>query len=282
MEDEMTEYLDVDGGRIAYEVTGEGPLIVLAPGLGNLRSAFRFLAPDLVAAGYRVAVTDLRGHGESSTGWASYTRTDTANDLIALIRQLGGPAVIVGHSFAGGAATIVAAQAPELVTAIVEIDPGTRTGKMDFGAIMQNGRHRTAVLRLLGTGLFASSWMWLRYLDHAYPGARPADYTEQMSALRANLREPGRMRATQKMLMNQAKDADAQLGRIKCPALVIMGELDPDWPDAATEAQAIVAAMPAGLGTTAVIDGAGHYPHAQFPDQVAAVLLPFLAEHARA
>ena len=105
----MTEFLDVDGGRIAYEVTGEGPLVVLAHGMGDNRTTYRFLAPVLAEAGYRVASTDLRGHGESSTGWPSYTRTDTAGDLVALIAQLGGPAVIVGHSFAGGSATIAAA-----------------------------------------------------------------------------------------------------------------------------------------------------------------------------
>jgi pimeloyl-ACP methyl ester carboxylesterase len=40
--------------------------------------------------------------------------------------------------------------------------------------------------------------------------------------------------------------------------------------------------MPAGLGRLVMIDGAGHYAHTQFPDQVAAVLLPFLKEHAGA
>src|SRR5260370_290085 len=96
-EADMTEFLEVEGGRIAYEVTGDGPLVVLAHGMGDNRNAYRFLVPAL--AGYRVASIDLRGQGESSTGWSSYTRTDTAADLLALIRHLGGPAVIVGHSF---------------------------------------------------------------------------------------------------------------------------------------------------------------------------------------
>ncbi len=43
----MTEYLDVAGGRIAYEVTGEGPLVVLAHGMGDTRHSFRFLVPPL-------------------------------------------------------------------------------------------------------------------------------------------------------------------------------------------------------------------------------------------
>ena len=37
----MTEFLDVDGGTIAYEVTGTGPLVVLAHGMGDSRDAYR-------------------------------------------------------------------------------------------------------------------------------------------------------------------------------------------------------------------------------------------------
>ena len=51
----MTEFLDVPGGRIAYEVTGSGPLVVLSHGIGDRRQAYRFLAPVLAQAGYRVA-----------------------------------------------------------------------------------------------------------------------------------------------------------------------------------------------------------------------------------
>jgi alpha-beta hydrolase superfamily lysophospholipase len=62
----VTEFFDVDGGRIAYEVTGEGPLVVLSHGIGDRREAYRFLVPRLAQAGYRVVAADLRGHGESS------------------------------------------------------------------------------------------------------------------------------------------------------------------------------------------------------------------------
>jgi pimeloyl-ACP methyl ester carboxylesterase len=278
----MTEYLDVANGRIAYEVTGEGPLVVLAHGMGDTRHSFRFLVPPLVAAGYRVAAADLRGHGESSTGWPSYTRTDTAGDLLALIGQLGGPAVIVGHSFAGGSATIAAAEAPEQVSAIAEVDPFTLVPKLSLGAFVTNRRYRQGGLRLLGTALTGSLGVWMSYLKVAFPGPRPADYAEAMNQLAANLRERGRMDAARAMGRSQPSDAAAQLGRIRCPALVFMGTLDPDWPDPEAEGNRIVAGMPAGLGRLVMVDGAGHYPHTQFPDQVLAALLPFLKEHAGA
>ena len=278
----MTEYLDVAGGRIAYEVTGEGPLVVLAHGMGDTRHSFRFLVPPLVAAGYRVAAADLRGHGESSTGWPSYTRTDTAGDLLALISQLGGPAVIVGHSFSGGSATIAAADSPDLVSAIAEVDPFTLVPKLSLGAFVTDRRYRRGGLRLLGTALTGSVGMWMSYLKVAFPGPKPADYAEAMNELAANLREPGRMDAVRAMGKSQPSDAAAKLGRIPCPALVFMGTLDPDWPDPEAEGDRIVAGMPAGLGHLVMVDGAGHYPHTQFPDQVLAALLPFLKEHAGA
>jgi pimeloyl-ACP methyl ester carboxylesterase len=281
MEDNMTEYLTLADGQIAYDVSGEGPLVVLSHGMGDRRTAFSHLGPLLVDAGYRVATADLRGSGESSTGWPSYSRTDTATDLLALIRHLGGPAVIVGHSFAGGAATIAAADAPDLVRAVVEIGPFTRVAKPSVRGL-RIARYRKGSTRLLLTALLGSSKQWTRYLDIAYPGKKPADYESHIASLVGNLAEPGRMGALRKMGMAAPKDAAAKLSKVSSPVLVVMGTEDPDWPDPAAEAAGIVAALPSGLGTVAMVDGAGHYPHFQYPAAVAAVVLPFLEEHARA
>ena len=283
----MTEFLDVDGGRIAYDVAGQGPLVVLSHGMGEHRQVYRFLAPKLAQAGYRVANADLRGHGESSMGWKSVTgtdaitRTDVAGDLLALIGHLGGPAVIVGHSLSGGAATIAAAEQPEQVSGIVEIDPFTKTQRIDLGGLLRIRRYRRGLTLLTGTQLLRSLSVWMRYLNLAYP-TKPADYADYMAALAAKLREPGRMAEFMKTGKTTPADAGAQLPNVRCPALVIMGRLDPDFADPGAEGDAIVAAMPAGVGTVATVDGAGHYPHAQSPDEVAALVIPFLKEHAGA
>lgn len=289
MKDSMgqTAYVDVEGGRIAYEVSGDGPLVVLSPGMADTRRAYRFLAPLLVNAGYRVASVDLRGHGESSTGWNSYSHADTAGDLIEVIRKLGGPAVIVGQSFSGGAATIAAATNPDLVNAIVEIGPFTRPPTFSIGAMLRNGPYRRGAL-LLGRFLVAGRVKtWSKYLDVAYPGRKPADWGTWLAALQTNLREPGRVEAAQKMMNSKPakatlKDAAAKLSEVRSPVLVIMGHDDSDFPEPEAEAAAIVGLLPVGLGRYVMIEYAGHYPHAQYPQQVADALLPFLAGRANA
>ncbi|HEX7306816.1 alpha/beta hydrolase [Lentzea sp.] len=274
----MTEFLELAGGRIAYDVAGEGPLVVLAHGMGDNREAFREVATQLVAAGYRVANVDQRGHGESSAEWPSYTRTDAAADLLAVVRHLGGPAVLVGHSFAGGAATIAAAQEPELVSAIVEVTPFTRAQKPDLGGLFTNARYRRGMLLLTGMGLTGSLDKWTSYLEHAVPGARPAGFAEHLGSIKADLSRPGRMKVLRKVGTSSAADAGARLGDVRCPALVVQGSLDPDWASPRAEGEAVVAAMPAGLGRLEVIEGAGHYPHVQFPDALVALILGFLKE----
>ena len=277
-----TIYLDRSEGRIAYDVIGQGPLVVLSPGMAETRDTYRFLAPLIADAGFRVATVDLRGHGESSTGWESYSRTDTAGDLIAVIRELGGPVAIVGQSFSGGAATIAAAASPDLVSAIVEIDPFTRPPKFSMSAMLSNDHNYRRGALLLGRFLLSGNVKtWAKYLDVAYPGRKPEDWDTWLSALQTNLREPGRAKAAQNMMGSKATDAAAQLPNVRCPTLVVMGSNDSDFPDPKAEAAAIVGLLPAGLGRYEMIDNAGHYPHAQYPQQVADVLVPFLAEHAR-
>lgn len=276
----MTEFLDIKGGpQIAYDVAGEGPLIVLSHGIGDRRQAFRFLVPELVRAGFRVAAADMRGHGESSMGeWKSISRTDVAGDLVALIRHLGGgPAVIVGHSLSGGAATIAAATAPDLVGGVVEIGPFTRKVQYSLGGLVRIRRYRRGTMGMMGVILLHSLRSWFRYLDVAYP-EKPADYAAYMAALRAKLSEPGRMAEFLKTMKTSPADAGDALPRISCPALVVMGDEDPDWADPRAEAEGIVAAMPAGLGTVAMLKGAGHYPHAQSPDDVAMLTTSFFRE----
>lgn len=272
----MTHHLTIGTETLAYDLEGEGPLVVLAHGMGDSRRSYRFLVPGLVAAGYRVANLDLRGCGGSSTGWDGWSRTDIAGDLVALVRHLGGPAVIVGQSISGGAATIAAATAPDVVVGLVELAPFTRTQSVSLGGLVMAPRYRKGMLRLMRMGLFGSTSAWASYLDLAVP-AKPADWDAELARIVSTLGEPGRMKALQGMGRTSPADAGAQLGHVTCPVLVVEGGLDPDWTDPRAEGEAVVAALPAGLGQLAVIEQAGHYPHTETPDEVLRLALPFLA-----
>ncbi|SDK93450.1 Pimeloyl-ACP methyl ester carboxylesterase [Glycomyces sambucus] len=277
----VTQFLEIDGERLAYDVAGEGPLVVLFPGMGQNRHSYRAVAERLVADGFRVARADLRGHGESSDGWASYTRSDVADDLIALVRALGGPAVVAGHSVSGGAATIAAVLEPELFAGIVELSPFTRDQKFDLKAVFANGRYRKGMSLLMGTAAFRSLKLWNKYLDHAIPGTRPADWDEYRASVNADLSRPGRMAIVSRIGMSPTADADAKLAALRVPTVVVEGDLDPDWPDPAAEGAGIVAGMPEGVGRVEVIEGAGHYPHVQFPERVAGLIAALARETAR-
>ena len=270
-----TRYVEVPNGRIAYEVIGRGPLIVLSHGIGDMRQAYRFLAPLLAQAGYQVASADMRGHGDSSMGWDSISRADVAGDLLALIRHLGGPAVIVGQSLSGGAATIAAAQAPELVSAVAEIGPFTRVPKTDLGGMIRVRAYRRGGMRMGGLMMLHSLRSWMRYLDLAYP-TKPADWAQYTTAIRTKLKEPGRMDEFLKTMKTNGQDAEGQLPNVRCPALILMGTADPDWPYPIKEAEAIAEELPAGIATVKTFPGAGHYLHAECPEEVSADILSFL------
>lgn len=263
-----TQYLTRPGGRLAYDVSGSGPLVVASPGLGALRSTYRFLVPALVEAGYRVATVDLRGHGESSVGgWGSYTETDVADDLIALVEHLGGPAVIIGNSYSGGAAVVAAARRPELVRALV------LTGAFVHD-IPRNTVQKLAVWLISSTPLGRAAWG--SYVPSLYGGRKPADHAAALAALTASLKGKDRFTATAAMAAQPHIAAGRALPAVTAPALVVMGEQDPDFADPAAEAAFISGAL-VGPAQALMVAEAGHYPHTQRPDLVNPAVVAFLA-----
>jgi pimeloyl-ACP methyl ester carboxylesterase len=270
----MHDTLTIGTRRLAYEVSGAGPLVVLAHGLGDSRHSYRFVVPALVAAGYRVANLDLRGCGDSDVGWDGYSRTDIAGDLVALVRHLGGPAVLVGQSISGGAVTIAAADAPDLVVAAVELAPFTRKVSYSLGGLLRVPRYRRGFW-LLGRTLLGSRPAWLDYLDLAYP-TKPADWDDELTRIDATLAGRPRMAVLQAMCRATPSDAAARLADVRCPVLVVEGDLDPDFVDPRAEGQAVLADLPDGLGELVVLPGVGHYPHAQAPEPLLEAVLPFL------
>jgi pimeloyl-ACP methyl ester carboxylesterase len=259
-------YLSRPEGRIAYDVAGDGPLVVLVPGMGDLRATYRFLAPALLAAGYRVATTDLRGHGDSDATFASYGDVETAGDLVALVEALGGPAVIVGNSMGAGAAAYVAADRPELVSALVLVGPFVRDGSI------------SAFTRIMMRVAMATPWAaltWKAYAPKFYAGHRPDDLDTYLAGVVASIKRPGYTKAFSLTTRTSHAAVEARLTEVTAPALVVMGEQDPDFPDPKVEADWIASTL---HGTVVMVEESGHYPQSQQPELVAAAIVSFLAE----
>jgi len=261
---QQTSYLSCPEGRIGYDVSGSGALVVLVPGMGDLRAGYRFLAPALRAAGYRVACTDLRGHGDSDATFTSYGDEETAGDVIALIGELGGPAVVVGNSMGAGSAVLAAAQRPDLVSGLVLVGPWVRNGRT------------SAMQRLLLRVAMAPPWAaisWKSYLPKLYAGRRPPDFGEYRDQVAASLRRPGHARAFSATTRTSHDPAQARLAEVTAPTLVVMGEHDPDFPDPRAEADWIARAL---RGQVVMVPEAGHYPQSQAPDITTGAVLRFL------
>jgi pimeloyl-ACP methyl ester carboxylesterase len=264
---EFTRYLSRPQGRIGYDVDGPdtGALVVCIPGMGDLRSTFRHLRPELVQAGYRVATMDLRGHGDSDATFWSYDDEAAASDALALIELLGGPAVLVGNSMGAGAAVLAAAQRPDLVTGQVLIGPFVRN-------IALPAPMRWA-FRLAMAGPW-STRVWLAYLPTLYPSRRGEDFAQHRSAIAAAVRRPGRARAFRRTTRTDHAPAWVAAQRMRIPTLVVMGSKDPDFPDPAAEADLVARTL---AGTAVLVDGAGHYPQSEFPEVTGPAVLDFLA-----
>jgi pimeloyl-ACP methyl ester carboxylesterase len=94
--------------------------VLLAHGMFDHGRGFDTLAP-LLAERFHVVALDARGHGDS--GWAdAYSWVTDLADIGSVLRALGRPAHLVGHSKGGGQATDTACHLPELVRQVVNID----------------------------------------------------------------------------------------------------------------------------------------------------------------
>jgi pimeloyl-ACP methyl ester carboxylesterase len=260
-----TRFLVRPEGRVAYDVAGQGPLVVLVPGMGDLRATYRFLAPQLVAAGYRVASTDLRGHGDSDTTFSAYGDAATAGDVVALIEELGGVAVVVGNSMGAGAAVLVAAEHPELVDGLVLVGPFVRDGDV---STLQRVMLRVALSRPW------TAITWNAYLPKLYAGRRPDDFDSYRATVVARLRRRAHAKAFSLTARTTHAPAEARLADVVAPTLVVMGERDPDFPDPTAEANWIGTAL---SGDVVLVPDAGHYPQSQQPEAVGRAVVSFLA-----
>ncbi len=267
-----TQYFKRSQGTLAYsDYGGKGPLVLMLPGMGALRSEYRFLAPRLKDAGFHPVSMDLRGQGELSVPWAQYDTPSVGEDILAMVEHLqAGPAHVIGDSFAAAPAVWAAVEQPSAVRSLVLV-----------GAVVRELKVSPLMSALMWI-MLNNPWKvgaWIAYYRTLYPSHKPADFEEYLRLLHANLSEPGRFHASVALGSSPRKPATERLTEVRVPTLVIMGTKDPDFPNPAAEGQFI--AEQTG-GRLELVQGAGHYPQTEMPDQVAPLIIDFLKQPQKA
>lgn len=268
-----TQFVHHKQGKLAYgDWGGDGPLVVCVPGVGELRSSYRFLIPALGKAGYRVVAMDLRGQGESSVNWLNYSVEALAADLVTLIDALeAGPALAIGTSMGGTATLWVGTEHPSKIAGLALISPYVRDFSLSF---TQNFTLNVLMNRWWGPNTCANHY---RKRLYACP---PDDLDQHLKALKENLKQRGRMHAVRALLRSTKELGEPRLAQVLAPALVVTGSADLEFSDPAAEGR-FIAELLGGPAQTLCIEGAGHYPHVERPDQLTPALLRFFDQVCR-
>ena len=118
------QFFDANGVYIHYAVgkNSSHPLVLLH-GITERWQTFLLLISYL-SNQWQIYALDLRGHGESGRVANRYRISDYAQDVICFIEsQINQPMVILGHSIGAFIAIYIATNRPELIKAIVLVDP---------------------------------------------------------------------------------------------------------------------------------------------------------------
>lgn len=272
-----------DGTELSVQEAGEGPLVLLANGLGG---TWRAWAPflDRFATSHRVASWDYRGlYGSGPPASPDAVRMeDHVHDLGVVLDDLGvSPAVVVGWSMGVQVAVQAALDLPQRVAALVLVSgaPGdplagvlhtplarvvvpplthvVEQGAVPFGAALRalvaTGR-APQVLRALGVVAPGCDLQVFGALARDFAGL---DWRVYMRTLRSLA----------------AHDAWPRLPDLRLPVLVVGGTRDAFLPQRTIEATA--AAIPGA--ELVLVPGATHYLPVEYPAELDASIRRFLA-----
>lgn len=119
-------FAEVDGLRVHYQEFGEDnkPVMILIHGYSASTFTWKSAAPMLADAGFRVIAVDMIGFGFSSKpAWFDYTLHSQTRVVERFMDRLGiGSAIVVGNSYGGGVAAMLALDYPERVSKLVLVD----------------------------------------------------------------------------------------------------------------------------------------------------------------
>jgi pimeloyl-ACP methyl ester carboxylesterase len=240
------------------------PRVVLVPGATGSKEDFLLMLPLLAEAGYFVQSYDLAGNYESAdagpVAGGHYDYELFVADLLAVL-EAGGPAHLLGYSFAGIVAQLATARRPELVRSLTLLttppDPGN-----SYRHVKRIGRLSTFLSARQGAGLM----IWgIRTNKNKVGPSRLAFVRARFALTRRSCIDDivG--------LMKRAPDAAAAVRETATPTLVATSEHDL-WPVAR------YALLAERLGARLAVYRTGHSPCETTPHQLVRDMLRLFRE----
>src|SRR5262249_29713131 len=242
---------------IAYDVRGNGPVVVLITG-SNLDRRMWAREADWLSQGHTVIRYDLRAHGQSETATAPFSNLD---DLLSLLDELSvRKATLVGLSAGSTIALDLALRAPQRVERMVLAGPSI-SGYVpkeqlpfagDLIAALQSRDYKKAGEVLLGTSVFAAP-------------------PESQALVRSMVIENDRLWTVQREFIKPSLRAVDKLEDVKIPTLVLIGEKDTFQRE---QADLLARRVPAAR--LVVVPGGGHLLNLTSPNEFRAAVSSFL------
>ena len=237
-------------GNIFGEPYGQGPVrIIWLHGWARRGQDFAASATILGQRGVASVALDLPGFGTSPAPDSPGGARRYAELVLPALKEIGdGPFVLVGHSFGGTVACVVAANHPELVRSLV------LTG--------------APLLRAPSSRKSPPAYRTLRWLhDHGLVSDERMEAARQKYGSRDYRNATGVMRDVLVASVNESYEAE--LARLEVPVTLLWGEEDREVPlDVATRASTLVSTTP----TLRSLHGIGHLVPTEAPEELVNVV----------
>ncbi|HNX51278.1 MAG TPA: alpha/beta fold hydrolase [Thermoanaerobaculaceae bacterium] len=256
------EMVEVPGGRLWAEQTGDGdPVVLIHDGLVHAVEWDDVLPP--LASQYRVIRYDRRGYGRSTAPEASFSHLA---DLEAVLRHLAvGKMHLVGSSAGGGLAIDYTLAHPDQVISLTLVGAVVSGFPYTGHFVGRGGR--------LSQAIFDDPAGFRRYWTTTDPYFLAPDSKSARERVAAILEaSPQNLSFGKGRFEVPSSRALSRLGSLRAPTLVLVGEHD--IPDVHAHAGAIAAGIP--HARRMVLAGCGHAAYLEQPGDFVATVLPFL------
>lgn len=277
----------LEGTSVHYREFGDPreETFVLVHGNRDHCHTWDFLLEAFVRAGFRlphVVALDLRGHGDS--GWVGpergYRHEDFVLDVVGLLRHLQKDAItLIGHSLGGSMAVMFAGALPEKVKRLVVIEAAGPYGRKEheapelFAQWTRDDGLDTVISYYATVGQAAAAIQRRFPLIPNRAAMHMARHGTKETAKGRVWKYDPRARNPSYSLFSESQ-IEAFIARIECPTLLVFG-----GSSGYKESPRYARVDKFRNKTLVEIAGAGHHVQQERPDELAAVLIPFLENH---